>query len=225
MQVKWGKGTNKMPVSQRNKVVSVGKTSKKTKEQRQKVYTTIEEGLKEYKMIYIVQCSNERNSFLKQVRRCITDSVWVFGKSKMVHKVLTDNEMKIADYVKGNVGLLLTNMTKDEVEKALQFKSLDYARQGMVMTRDLVLENLNREEMQVPSSMLEQFRKLNVPCKLDKGVITLESPYVLCSNGKPITSEQCQVAKMLQMPLAEVFVEIIAYYDGKEVINVSDMVE
>ena len=214
-----------MPVSQRNKVVHIGKVEKKSKEHRQKLYSVAEEASREYKFIYVLNCANQRNQFLKEVKETVP-GLWVFGKTKMVHKVLSDNKFDIARYIKGQVGVLMTNETLDEVQNKLQFSKIDYARKGTKADQTIVLEKLCRSDGDaLPSSMMDQLKKLNVPVKLNIGKITLEEPFTLCEEGKEMTNEQCQIAKMLWMPLAKSYVEIIAYYNGDSVVDMNDMQE
>ena len=212
-----------MPVSQRNKVVSVGKVEKKSKEHRQKLYGVVAEAMSEYTFIYVLQCTNQRNQFLKQLRETVP-GLWVFGKTKMINKVFTDHKLDIARYVKGEAVILMTNEGVVQVQEALKFSDIDYARQGMKPDQTIILEQLARSDGEaLPSSMLDQLKKLNLDVKLEIGKIILNKPYTLCQEGKEMTNEQCQVAKMFWMPLAKSFVRIIAYYDGKEIKDVDDM--
>eukprot|EP00834_Sanchytrium_tribonematis_P007105 NODE_595_length_5602_cov_0.719062.p3 type:complete len:216 gc:universal NODE_595_length_5602_cov_0.719062:4071-3424(-) len=215
-----------MPVSQRNKVVSTGKVQKKTKGQRQKMYYKMEEGLKEYSHCYILHCENQRNQYLKEVRQLV-QGIWMFGKSKMAKKCFTENKiLDILKYVKGDVGILLTNTPIDELRTKLAYTTIDYARTGMRASESIKLKELKRNDGEaLPSSMLEQLKKLRVPVKLEMGTLVLEKPYTLCSNNQKMTNEQCQVAKMLCMPLAKTEIRLIAHYDGTKTVNCNAMEE
>eukprot|EP00835_Amoeboradix_gromovi_P006092 NODE_658_length_5456_cov_0.429158.p3 type:complete len:215 gc:universal NODE_658_length_5456_cov_0.429158:1474-830(-) len=214
-----------MPVSQRNKVVHIGNVSKKSKESRQLLYGSAVDGIAEYKFIYILNCTNQRNQFIKELRQSVP-GLWMFGKSKMIHKVFKDNNLDISRFVVGDVCVLMSNESVEEVQHKLQFSKVDYARKGMKAQKTIILEQLARSDGDaLPSSMLEQLKKLNLPVKLNIGKIILEKPYTLCEEGKEMTNEQCQVSKMLWMPLAKSHVDIIAYYDGVSVVEMNGMQE
>lgn len=94
-----------------------------------------------------------------------------------------ENLHELSARLRGQCGLLFTNRSREEVEAFFASYGLaDYARSGSVATEDFV----------VPAGPLPQFnhalepylRSLGLPCKLDRGVVTVEREFRVCKAGK-----------------------------------------
>ncbi|RXM94669.1 mRNA turnover protein 4-like [Acipenser ruthenus] len=117
-----------------------------------------------------------RNSRLKDIRTAWKHSRFFFGKNKVMMIALgkghadeyKDNLHKVSKYLKGEVGLLFTNKTKEEVQEHFsQFKEMDFARSGNKASMAVTLDEGPLE--QFPHSMEPQLRQLGLPTALKKG--------------------------------------------------------
>jgi mRNA turnover protein 4 len=101
------------------------KTKKKGVEFKQNLITEIRTCLDEYENVFIISIFNQRNNYLKELRQNWSHSRFIFGKNKVVSLAFgrkPESEYKtqlhqLCPYLAGNVGLLFTNLGKDEVLK------------------------------------------------------------------------------------------------------------
>lgn len=52
-------------------------------------------------------------------------------------------------------------------------------------------------------SIEPHLRKLGMPTKLQKGIVTLYKSYTVCEEGKVLTPEQARILKLIAKPMAE----------------------
>lgn len=62
-----------MPKSKRAKVVHLTQVSKKTRENKDKLFENIRNEIPEYQTCFVFSVDNMRNSYLKEVRRELSD--------------------------------------------------------------------------------------------------------------------------------------------------------
>ncbi|EJW84579.1 ribosomal protein L10 [Wuchereria bancrofti] len=97
---------------------------------------------------------------------------------------------KISGLLKGECGLMFTNEDHDSVKKYFnEMYMSDFARCGQ--TAISTVELCEGPLTQFPFSLEPQLRKLGLPTKLEKGVVTLISHYVICKDGDKLTADQC----------------------------------
>ncbi|NWJ07469.1 MRT4 protein, partial [Crypturellus undulatus] len=114
---------------------------------------------------------------------------------------------QVSQHLRGEVGLLFTDRTKDEVHEWFsQFREVDFARAGNKATYTVSLDTGPLE--QFPHSMEPQLRQLGLPTALKKGVVTLLSDYEVCKEGDVLTPEQARVLKLFGYEMAEFKVTI-----------------
>jgi mRNA turnover protein 4 len=63
-----------MPKSKRNRVVHMTQVSKKTREQKDALFSSIREAVPEFQHCFVLSVENMRNNHLKEVRRDLSDS-------------------------------------------------------------------------------------------------------------------------------------------------------
>lgn len=63
-----------MPKSKRSKVVHLTQVAKKTREQKDQLFSNIREQVPEYQHCIVFNVDNMRNNYLKDVRRELSDS-------------------------------------------------------------------------------------------------------------------------------------------------------
>ena len=65
-----------------------------------------------------------------------------------------------------------------------------------------------------PHNEEPQLRKLGLATSMNKGVPTLHNPHKLCEKGKPLTSEQAQILKLIGERMVTFRVGLIARWDS-----------
>jgi len=128
---------------------------------------------------------------------------------------------KLAKLLHGQVGLLFTNTDPQEtIEWFDDFKQPDFARAGNIAPRDVVLPEgpvmrvYSDPPEPFPHNEEPQLRKLGLHTSMVKGVPTLTVPHKLCSKGKPLTSEQAQLLKLIGERMVEFRVRLRARWDS-----------
>jgi mRNA turnover protein 4 len=125
---------------------------------------------------------------------------FLFGKNKIVSLAFgrsieseyKENLHKICPYLSGDVGLLFTNSTKDEViEYFRTYSCPDFARSGNIATDDSVIQAGSLTQFQ--HTMEPQLRQLGMHTSLVKGVVTLDTDHTICKKGDKLSPEQARL--------------------------------
>lgn len=199
-----------MPKSKRNKQVTLSKTKKKGREHKETIVTTIREAVEQYNSAYVFSFENMRNLKFKEFREQLKASSRFFlGSNKVMQVALgrsVSDEIRpglfnISKVLRGDSGLLLTNLSNEEVHRLFNaFEEYDFARTG----------SLANEKVELNEGPLEQFthemepflRKQGMPVRLNKGVVELISDYVVCEEGKPISPEASRILRLMNIKMA-----------------------
>lgn len=209
-----------MPKSKRDKDVSLTKVKKRTKEAKFSLVEAIRAAVDEYKTLFLFTVENMRTTKFVQVRQEFKqDSRFFFGKNNVMAIALgrsSENEYKdglhkISKRFQGQCGLMFTNRPISQVlQYFASFKELDYARAGHEVDETVTLPAGPLEHFAF--SMEPQLRKLGLPTQLQKGVITLLSDFVVCTEGDKLTPDQARILKLLEKTLATFRVTLIAQW-------------
>ncbi|KAM7252368.1 hypothetical protein ACFE04_024251 [Oxalis oulophora] len=122
---------------------------------------------------------------------------------------------KVSKLLRGDTGLVFTNMPKEEVESLFdKYEEHDFARTGTIAT----------EKVELPEGPLEQFshemepllRKQGMPVRLNKGVIELVSDFVVCEEGKPVSPEASRILRHLGIKMATFQLHLICRWSAEE---------
>ncbi|KAM7422852.1 hypothetical protein PAMA_010742 [Pampus argenteus] len=211
-----------MPKSKRDKKISLTKTTKKGLESKQKLIEELRKCVDTYRHLFIFSVANVRNNKLKDIRTAWKHSRFFFGKNKVMMVALgkretdeyKDNLHKISKHLRGEVGVLFTNKTKDDVHEFFSnFKEMDYARAGNQAQMDITLDEGPLE--QFPHSMEPQLRQLGLPTALKKGVVTLLKDHEVCKEGDTLTPEQARILKLFGTEMAEFKVQIKCMWNSE----------
>lgn len=172
-----------------------------------------------------------RNTHLKTVRKLWKDSARIFfGRATVMAKALgtTPEEEhrpglhKLSQHIKGQVGLLFTNSEPQEVIGWFDdFRQPDFARTGNIASRTVTLPvgPVMRVHSNPPEPFLHnedpQLRKLGLTTTMKKGVPTLETLHTICEKGKPLTSEQAQLLKLIGEKMVVFRIMLKARWDSE----------
>jgi mRNA turnover protein 4 len=102
------------------------------------------------------------------------------------------------------VGLFFTDTEPQEVIEWFEdFQQPDFARSGNLASRTVILpagpvmRTHSDPPEPFPHNEEPQLRKLGLATTMNRGVPTLGNPHKLCEKGKPLTSEQAQLLKLI----------------------------
>jgi len=220
-----------MPKSKRAKLVSLTKVAKKTREQKSAMITELQENSEKWRYCWLFEVGAMRNAHLKTVRKLWKDSARIFfGRGAVMAKALgvTPEEEhrggihKLAKQIKGQVGVLFTDTPPQEViDWFVDFKQPDFARAGNIASRTVILpvgpvmRHHSDPPEPFPHNEEPQLRKLGLTTSMNKGVPTLTSSHRLCDQGKPLTSEQTQLLKLIGHKMVVFRVGLIARWDSE----------
>ncbi|KAL1783622.1 mRNA turnover protein 4-like [Sigmodon hispidus] len=138
-----------------------------------------------------------------------------FGKNKVKMVALgrspldeyKDTLHQVSKKLRGKVGLLFTNRTKEEVnEWFTKYTEMDFVRAGNKATLTVSLDPGPLKEF--PYSMEPQLRGLGLPTALKKGV-------EVCKEGDVLTPEQVHILKLFGYEMAEFKVTIRYMWDAQ----------
>ncbi|KAF9468513.1 ribosomal protein L10-domain-containing protein [Collybia nuda] len=230
-----------MPRSKRSKLVSLTKVAKKTKDQKNVMMKELQEHSEKWRYCWLFEVGSMRNSHLKTVRKLWKDSARIFfGRSAVMAKALgtTPEEehrqglYKLAKQIKGQVGILFTDTEPQEViDWFADFQQPDYARTGNLASRTVILpagpvmRQYSDPPEPFPHNEEPQLRKLGLTTSLNKGVPTLSVSHKLCEKGKPLTSEQAQLLKLIGEKMVVFRIGLIARWDSTtgEVVQIESL--
>jgi len=221
-----------MPRSKRNKMVSLTKTEKKNSgEHKSSKIEEIRDALKEYKYFYTYTTDNTRNAVLKQLRLDWRDDSRFFEtKRRLIQVAFGRNDStevfpglsKLANRVSGDVALLMTNKEIDEIRQKLDtYNEYDFARAGNLAISTVEIKAGSLKEFVSHSEEPYLRTKLNLPVKLDKGVVQLMQDIRICTFKDKLSALQALQLKTFKVKLAEFRINLDAMYcvNSKKVVE------
>ncbi|KAE8253764.1 hypothetical protein A4X06_0g1226 [Tilletia controversa] len=217
-----------MPKTKRNKVVSLTKTDRKTREHKSNLIDRVREAAQSAPYIWIIRVHNSRATYLHEVRDLWKGSKIFFGKLKVLALALGDQEESevrtglsaIAKRLHGSVGILMTESSPAEVlEWFKTHERSDYARGGQKATEEVKLPEgpvmIRTEPPEtLPHNMEPQLRALGMPTELRRGVPTLLREFTVCKKGQVLTAENAQILKHLIIQMTDFHITPLAYWSA-----------
>ncbi|CAN8076320.1 unnamed protein product [Agarophyton chilense] len=207
--------------SKRERVVALTKTRKHTigKKRKKELLEAIRNDIDQFEHIYVFSTDNMRNAKLKQLRSSWNDSRFFFGRKKVAQIALgrspeeeyADGLRKVAEQLVGNVGLLFTNRSHDQVLSF--FKSYcedDFARSGFVATHRVHLPEGPLDGF-APSQQ-QNLTQIELPVGVKKGVVTLLRDFTVCEQGDVLTPERAKVLELLHIRMAKFRIRLLCHY-------------
>ncbi|XP_073009823.1 uncharacterized protein [Typha latifolia] len=206
-----------MPKSKRNRPVTLSKTKKKGREHKELIVSAIKQALENYDNAYVFTFENMRNHKLKAFRdQMKASSRFFLGSNKVMQISLgksASDEVKpglhkLAKFLRGDSGLLLTTLPKEEVERLFaQFEEHDFARTGSIATEKVELKQGPLDQF---THEMEPFlRKQGLPVRLNKGEVELISDFVVCEEGKPLSPESSRILRLLGIKMATFRLQLV----------------
>lgn len=213
-----------MPKSKRNKQVTLSKTKKKGREHKESIVNSIRDAVENYNSIYVFSFENMRNLKFKEFREQLKPTSRFFlGSNKVMQVALGRSAAdeirpgihKVSKLLRGDSGLLLTNMSKEEVEGLFNtYEEYDFARTGTTATEKVELKEGHLEQF---THEMEPFlRKQGMPVRLNKGVVELVSDFVVCEEGNPLSPEAARILRLMEIKMATFRLHLICRWAPEE---------
>ncbi|KAF8014005.1 hypothetical protein BT93_I1767 [Corymbia citriodora subsp. variegata] len=213
-----------MPKSKRNRPVTLSKTKKKGKEQKESLVNAIREAVELYNSIYVFSFENMRNLKFKEFREQLKSSSRFFLGSNKVMQVALGRSVgdelrpgirKVSKVLHGSTGLFLTNLPKEEVLRLFnEFEEYDFARTGSNAAEKVELKEGPLVEF---THEMEPFlRKQGMPVRLNKGVVELVLDFVVCEEGKPLSPESARILRLLGIKMATFRLHLICRWSPED---------
>ncbi|KAK1835217.1 mRNA turnover and ribosome assembly protein [Podospora conica] len=238
-----------MPKSKRARTFHLTQVTKKTREQKEQLFTNIRECVPKYNYCFVFSIDNMRNSYLKEIRRELNDCRLFFGKTKLTARALgatpeesqADGIHRLTRYLSGSVGLLFTDRAPESIISYFStLTQVDFARAGTRATRTVVVppgplmstggEVPAEDDVPVAHTLEPEFRKLGLPTRMVSGKVVLGADeetgagYTVCREGEVLDSRQTRVLKLFSICTAEFRVQLMAYWT-KETGEVTELAE
>ncbi|KAA0154748.1 hypothetical protein FNF27_03527 [Cafeteria roenbergensis] len=200
-----------MPKSKRSRTVHLTQTEKGGRERKSRLMDRIRAAIDEYDRVIVFSFDNMRSTPFKAMRETMAGhSRFFLGSNKVMQIALGRDAAsayrgglnRVAAVLTGQVGLMCTNKTVEEVEKEFEeHGELDYARAGAIATQDIVVP-AGELAGGLQHTMVPHLRKLGLPCELQKGVIMVRMETTVCKEGDRLTAEAAHLAKLLGVQMA-----------------------
>ena len=194
----------------------------KRRELKATLVDKVRDSVSAYSRAYVFSYENMRTAPCKDLRQAMSDSRFFLGKNRVVQKALgatpADEHRPglsgLSAALRGNVGLLFTERTADDVAAAFEAAAApDFARAGFVTP---VAVAVPRGPIGLPHTMVDELRKLGMASlRLEKGVPVLPTPFAICAAKDVLTPEQCRLLKHFGHALATFRLRLVAgWCDG-----------
>ncbi|KAI4318486.1 hypothetical protein MLD38_032184 [Melastoma candidum] len=204
-----------MPKSKRDRPVTLSKTKKKGRGQKESQVNSIRGAIDSYSSVYVFSFENMRNLKFKEFREQLKSSSRFFlGSNKAMQIALGRSA---ADEIRPGIPftwkhLFLTSLPREEVQKIFNaFEETDFARTGSKATEKVELKEGPLTEF---THEMEPFlRKQGMPVRLNKGVVELVSNFVVCDEGKPLSPEASRILRLLGIKMATFRLHLICRWN------------
>lgn len=212
-----------MPRSRRDQKVALTKVDKKlgldVKNDKIKL---IKDAMPQYKRYFTFSTDNTRNQVIKQLRLdWANDSRFFFTKRSLIRLAFGRDEAserlknlaQFSDRIQQDIGLLMTNKTEKELRQQIDtYNEYDYARAGVKSIATVVIKA--GKLTQFAHSQEPYMRSdLELPVKLDRGIVHLLQDYKICNSGDILNAQQCRILKYFEVKLAEFRMNLDAMYE------------
>merc|ERR1712000_110318 len=213
-----------MPRSKRDKQVTLSKVQKKTgMEYKNNQISIIRKEIPKYKRFFAFSTMNTRNSVIKQLRLdWSSDSRFFQTKRSLIRLAfgktaeseVLKNLSSFGELICQNVGLLMTNKSEKELRSLIDtYNEYDHARSGTKSIATVVIKKGPLNEFVTHSEEPYLRTKLNLPVKLDKGIVHLLHDVKLCNFKQILSAQQALQLKVFKIKLAEFRLNLEAMYD------------
>lgn len=213
-----------MPRSKKEKVVSLTKVKKKSKDAKSTLIDSIRDAVREADYIYLLALENEKNQLLKNLRIGLRPGKLFCGKNKIMKLALgtmaetecEDNLSVVAKLIEGSCAVLCTKMPPKQVKAAmLEASKPVYAKTGTIASKTVVLAAGTESCARFPHSSEPHLRKLGLPTLLKNGVIHMLGEHKVCTEGEELDGNQASLLKLLGFEMTVFSSSLVAHWGRK----------
>lgn len=219
-----------MPKSKRDRQVTLSKVQKKTgMEYKNNQISLIRAEIPNFKNFFTFSTDNTRNSVLKQLRLDWKDDSRFFQTKRRLIQIafgrdenseVLPNLAKFATRIKQDIGLLMTNKSETDIRELVDaYNEYDFARAGNMAVSSVVVKAGPINDFVSHSEEPYLRTKLELPVKLDRGIVHLLSDHRVCTFKDALTSTQALQLKTFKVKLSEFRINLDAMYstESKEI--------
>ena len=216
-----------MPISKRQKKVSLTKVKKRSPPQARASYVdTVRSAVEQAPNLYLVGIDAfARPTRFKQLRSALPPgSTLLMGKKTLMRVALGDseeNELKpnisqFAAKIEGGHALVAASCDRGALERSLaESVAPEFATAWFVAPSTVTLERGPLDVAKFPVSMLAALKKLDLPVEVRESKLVLIDDWACASKGSPLTAGQAKMLFHLDMRVHEFKPSILAsYVDG-----------
>ncbi|TNJ29278.1 Ribosomal protein L10 [Giardia muris] len=192
-----------MAKSKRARVIPLTKVEKKPREWKEQLIRNIRESFDTYGDVYVIEAHNMTNWAWNQLRTQTRATSRLFmGKNQVMRFALGKSEedsyrqrtWQLGRLLRGMTGLLFTNATRDELEKALAASKTNCsAVGGDIATETILIPKGPLDRDRYSFSLEPELRKLGLPTQLQNGIIHVMGDYTICQEGQQLTAAQARL--------------------------------
>jgi large subunit ribosomal protein LP0 len=201
-------------------LVPVIKEQSKRKIRKAKYVAKLNEALKEYKNVLIVQVDNVGSSQMQQVRLALRGkAIVLMGKNTIIRKIVREhipsnpNLENLLPYVYGNMGFVFTNANLNEVRKIVLEKKVPAAAKAGTLAQNSV--TIPAGSTGLDPGQTAFFQALNIATKIVKGAIEIISDVEFLKAGDKVTLSHVALLDKLNIkPFSYGFKVTDVYEDG-----------
>ncbi|WP_457741822.1 50S ribosomal protein L10 [Thermococcus sp.] len=132
---------------------------------------------------------------------------------KRAAKELNEPELeKLADYIQGGAGILVTEMNPFKLYKLLEeSKTPAPAKPGAVAPKDVVIPA--GPTSIAPGPLVGEMQALGIPARIERGKVTIQKDYTVLKAGEVITEQLARILNALGIEPLEVGLNLLAAYE------------
>lgn len=177
--------------------VSLTKVSANRPEAKIRLVENLQQAADKYDRAMIVRFDNMRTSALKELRASMPDSRLFMGKNRVMQVALCGGELggefrpglsEFADDISGQVAVLFTNRTAEEVLDAFAMSEVpDFARAGTRASQTVVIPAGPLPTM--PFTQVDTLNSLGMATSLQRGIVVSAGDHTVCEEGQVLSPE------------------------------------
>ncbi|WP_297535843.1 50S ribosomal protein L10 [Thermococcus sp.] len=132
---------------------------------------------------------------------------------KRAAKELNEPELeKLADYIQGGAGILVTEMNPFKLYKLLEeSKTPAPAKPGAVAPKDVVIPA--GPTSIAPGPLVGEMQALGIPARIERGKVTIQKDHTVLKAGEVITEQLARILNALGIEPLEVGLNLLAAYE------------
>jgi len=176
----------------------------KRKIRKAKYVAKLNDALKEYKNVLIVQVDNVGSSQMQQVRLALRGkAIVLMGKNTIIRKIVREhipsnpNLENLLPYVVGNMGFIFTNGNLNEIRKIVLEKKVPAAAKSGTFAQNAVM--IPSGSTGLDPGQTAFFQALNIATKIVKGAIEIISDVEFLKQGDKVTSSHVALLDKLNI--------------------------